>query len=136
MITNLDPASALFLANVDRVQQSIAVANQQVSSGKKINVASDAPDQISTLLQLRASLQHNSQVQSNLTSAQADASSADSALSSAITMMDQALTLGNGPPPPPSPPTPPRRPPSGCSRPRNRWSVSAKHPPGGPTFSA
>ena len=94
MITNLDPASALFLANVDRVQQSIAVANQQVSSGKKINVASDAPDQISTLLQLRASLQHNSQVQSNLTSAQADASSADSALSSAITMMDQALTLG------------------------------------------
>ena len=94
MITNLDPASELFIANVERIQQSIAVANRQVSSGKKINVASDAPDQIGTLLQLRASLQHNSQVQSNLGLAKADASSADSALSSAITMMDQAMSLG------------------------------------------
>jgi flagellar hook-associated protein 3 FlgL len=94
MITNLDPASDLFLANVDRIQQSLAVANQQVSSGKKINVASDSPDQIAPLLQLRANLQHNSQIQTNLASAQADASSADIALSSAITMMDQALTLG------------------------------------------
>lgn len=94
MIANLDPASELFLANVDRVQQNIAVANQQVSSGKKINVASDAPDQIGSLLQLRASLQHNSQVQSNLNLAKADAASADSALSSAVTMMDKALTLG------------------------------------------
>jgi flagellar hook-associated protein 3 FlgL len=94
MITNLDPASDLFLANVDRIQQSLAVANQQVSSGKKINVASDSPDQIAPLLQLRANLQHNTQIQTNLASAQADASSADTALSSAITMMDQAMTLG------------------------------------------
>jgi flagellar hook-associated protein 3 FlgL len=94
MITNLDPASELYLANVGRIQQSIAVANRQVSSGKKINVASDAPDQVGALLQLRASLRHNSQIQTNLTSAKADATSADSALSSAITMMDQALTLG------------------------------------------
>jgi flagellar hook-associated protein 3 FlgL len=94
MITNLDPASDLFLANLDRIQQSIAVANQQVSSGKKINVASDSPDQIAPLLQLRANLQSNTQIQTNLASAQADASSADTALSSAITMMDQALTLG------------------------------------------
>ncbi|MBZ5620890.1 MAG: hypothetical protein LAQ69_19495 [Acidobacteriia bacterium] len=94
MITNLDPASELFLANVDRIQQNIAAANRQVSSGKKINVASDAPDQIGSLIQLRASLQHNSQIQSNLTSAKADAASADTALSSAITLMDQALVLG------------------------------------------
>jgi flagellar hook-associated protein 3 FlgL len=94
MITNLDPGSELFLANVERIQETIAVANRQVSSGKKISVASDAPDQVSALLQLRASLQHNSQIQANLSLAQTDASSADSALGSAITLMDQALTLG------------------------------------------
>jgi flagellar hook-associated protein 3 FlgL len=94
MITNLDPGSELFLANVDRIQRTIATANQQVSSGKKISVASDAPDQVGALLQLRASLQHNSQIQSNLNLAKADATTADSALGSAISMLDQALTLG------------------------------------------
>jgi flagellar hook-associated protein 3 FlgL len=93
MTTNLDAGSQLFLANVDRIQQSLAVANQQISSGKKISVASDAPDQIGSLLQLRSDLQHNSQIQTNLSSAQADATAADTAIGSAITMMDQALTL-------------------------------------------
>ncbi len=94
MISNLDPSSQLFLANVDRIQQTISVSNNQVSSGKKITAAADAPDQIGSLLQLRSNLQHNGQIQTNLTAAQADAGAADSALSSAISMMDQALILG------------------------------------------
>jgi len=94
MISSLDAASQLFLSNLDRIQQAVAAANEQVSSGKKINVASDAPDQVGSLLQLRAELAHNGQIQTNLSSAQADASAADSAIGSAITMMDQALTLG------------------------------------------
>jgi len=95
MITNLNPESSLFIANVNRIQQSIADANSQVSSGRKINVASDAPDQIDTLLQLRANLQHNTQVQSNLTLATTDANAADSALSSAIQLMESALSLAS-----------------------------------------
>jgi flagellar hook-associated protein 3 FlgL len=94
MISNLDPGSELFIANVDRIQQSIATASRQISSGKKISVASDAPDQIGSLLQLRASLQHNGQIQSNLALAKSNADSADTALSSAIKLMDQALVLG------------------------------------------
>jgi len=95
MISNLDPASELFLANLNRVEQRIASANQQVTSGSKISVASDAPDQIATLLQLRAEQQHNSQVQSNLGLATADANAADDALSGAIKLMDSALTLAS-----------------------------------------
>ena len=78
MITNLDPESALFLADINRIQQRISEASSQVSSGKKINVASDAPDQIGSLLQLRADEASNTQSQSNLTLAQTDAQSADS----------------------------------------------------------
>ncbi len=95
MITNLDPSSELFLANVGRIQDRLATANRQISSGKKITTASDAPDQIGSLLQLRAAHQHNSQVQSNLVLAKADADAADSALASSIQLMDRAMTLAS-----------------------------------------
>jgi len=93
MISNLDPEAALFLADVNRIQQRISDASSQVSSGKKINVASDAPDQIDSLLQLRADEASNTQSQSNLTLAQTDANSADTALGASILLMDRAVTL-------------------------------------------
>ena len=93
MITNLDPSAELFLANVSRIQQRLADANRQVSSGKRIASAADAPDQIGPLLQLRAARDRNTQIQSNLVLAKADADTADSALASAIKLMDRALTL-------------------------------------------
>ena len=93
MITNVAPQSALFLANLNRVQENLTTASNQVSSGLKITRGSDAPDQISTLLQLRANLQRNTQIQSNLTLAQTDAASADNAISSSIQMMDTAVSL-------------------------------------------
>ncbi len=93
MITNLTPASAIFLANVSRLEQTLAQANSEVSSGKKVNVASDDPGQIQALLQLRTEEQQNTQIQANLSFAKADADSSDSALSSAIQLMDRAVTL-------------------------------------------
>jgi flagellar hook-associated protein 3 FlgL len=85
MITNLTPTSAIFLANVNRLEQSLADANSEV--------ASDDPGQIQALLQLRTDEQQNTQIQSNLNSATADADSADSALGSAIQLMDNAVSL-------------------------------------------
>lgn len=93
MVSNLNPESTLFIADVNRIQTRIAEANSQVSSGKRINVPSDAPDQISNLLQLRADRQQNTQVLSNLALATTDANAADDALSSAIQLMDTALSL-------------------------------------------
>ncbi|MBZ5725986.1 MAG: hypothetical protein LAP87_13425 [Acidobacteriia bacterium] len=93
MISNLDPAAELFLADANRIQQRIATANSQVSSGKRIVSASDAPDEIGSLLQLRSNLQRNTQIQSNLGLAKADADGADNALSAAIKLMDSALSI-------------------------------------------
>ena len=92
-MTTLNPASALFLSNVNRIEQQIAQASEQISSGRKINVAADAPDQIGSLLQLRSDQQRNTQIQSNLALAQTDASAADGALSSSISLMDRAIQL-------------------------------------------
>lgn len=95
MVTTLSPASETFLANMERVQQQVADASAQVSSGRKVNVASDAPDEIDAILQLRANIAHNSQIKSNLALATADANAADSALTSATKLMDRAVTLGS-----------------------------------------
>lgn len=93
MQTQLNPSAALFVANVNRIEQRIANANNEVSSGNRLNVPSDSPDQVQWLLQLRTEEQKNSQIQSNLTLANTDASTADSALSSAISLMNRALQL-------------------------------------------
>ena len=95
MMTNLDPAAELFLAEASRIQERIAEANRQVSSGKRISTASDAPDQIGSLLQLRAQQSRNTQIQSNLVQAKANADTAENALANAITLMDSALTLAS-----------------------------------------
>jgi flagellar hook-associated protein 3 FlgL len=95
MVTNLNPASEVFLANMERIQKQIADASQQVSSGKRVNVASDAPDEIDAILQLRSDMARNSQLKSNLSMAKTDADAADSALSSATQLLDRAITLGS-----------------------------------------
>ncbi len=94
MTTNLDPASQLFLANINRLENQLNQASEEVSSGKKVNQASDAPDQVEDLLQLRSDQQHNQQIESNLSLAQSNAQAADSALGSSIQLMDSALQLG------------------------------------------
>jgi flagellar hook-associated protein 3 FlgL len=93
MISILSPSSEAFLANVDRVQRTIEEASRQVSSGKRVNVASDAPGEIDTILQLGSSDARNRQIQANLGVAQTSASAADSALNAATKLIDRALTL-------------------------------------------
>src|SRR5450759_5022775 len=93
MISNLSPSSEAFMANVDRVQRGVADAIRQASSGKRVNVAADAPSEIDTILQLRTDDVRNSQIQANLVVAQADADAADGALTSATKLMDRATVL-------------------------------------------
>lgn len=92
-MTGISPLSALYLANVNRIEEGVTQANIELSSGRRVNTASDDPDQIDILLQLRADLQHNTQIQSNLTLASTDANAADNALSSATTLMNRAVQL-------------------------------------------
>ena len=94
MISNLTPSAEAFLANVTRVQRSVDEASREISSGKRVNVASDAPDEVGAILQLRSDELRNSQIQKNLTMATTEASAADSALNSAIQIMDRARVLG------------------------------------------
>lgn len=93
MTTNLDSQSQLFLADLARVQDRLSQAQRQISSGKKVSVASDEPAVVSQVLRLHSALQKNTQIQSNLAVAQTAASVSDGALTDAIQMLDRARTL-------------------------------------------
>ena len=59
MISNLSPSSEAFLANIERVQRRVDTAGRQASSGKRVNVASDAPGELDMILQLRTDAERN-----------------------------------------------------------------------------
>lgn len=82
-----------FLNNINRLQSQLTKAQNQVSSGLKVTQASDAPDQISSILQLHANIAQNQQIQTNLTAAKAEVQTADSSLGTGITLLDQVQTL-------------------------------------------
>jgi flagellin-like hook-associated protein FlgL len=94
MISSLSAVTNQFLNDLSRVQSLITTTTQQMTSGYRINQPSDAPDQISPLLQLMAGSSYNQTVLGNLSNVQGTVSSADQAVSSAIQLLQQATSLG------------------------------------------
>jgi flagellar hook-associated protein 3 FlgL len=93
MISYLDPQAQQFLTAVNNVQQQINTATEQVSSGLAVQVASDQPDVISELLQLRTNMAMNTQITNNLSSATTDNGVAQSALTQANSLLTTAISL-------------------------------------------
>jgi flagellar hook-associated protein 3 FlgL len=92
---NVNPAARTFLADISQIRAATNSASEQVSSGFKVTRASDAPDQISSLLQLEADLQSNNQITTNLSNVKTQVDTAESSLSSAVQFTQQALSLGS-----------------------------------------
>ncbi len=97
MLSNLDPSSQRFLADLNRIQLRTATAQSQISSGLKVQSASDAPDQIGTLLQLESERSVNKQALSNLNRIQTQVNGADNALTTAVQLLDKITqVVGQG----------------------------------------
>lgn len=82
-----------FVNSVDTLQTSLSKVENELSSGLAVTSASDAPDQVSAILQLHANIQQNQQVQNNLNVEKTQAQTADQSLTTAGTMLDQIATL-------------------------------------------
>ncbi len=93
MISGIDPAGAQFLAALSQIQNNMQQAETELSSGVKFQNASDAPDEVSDILSLRADITNNNQVQSNLNNVTTQVDTAQQALSSAEQLVENALTL-------------------------------------------
>ncbi|MES1260964.1 MAG: flagellin [Acidobacteriota bacterium] len=82
-----------FLDGVAQLQRQEAATQRQISSGYRIQDASDSPSQTPELIALGSALATTQAYQTNLGRVQAETTSADSALSSAITLIESARTL-------------------------------------------
>ena len=94
MISGLDPINEQFLASINTLQDQLNAAQTQLSSGLRVNKASDAPQQIGDIFQTRADIAHATQVDQNLGIVKAQVDAADSALQSAVQVLENAGTLG------------------------------------------
>lgn len=95
MIRSLDPSAERFLLDLTRIQNNIERASQQISTGLKVTAPSDAPDQISDILQLFANIERSVQIRSNLERFKTETKSAENALETAINIIERARVLGS-----------------------------------------
>ena len=93
MIRSLNPAAQEFLVNLTRIQSRVKRSTDQISSGLKVAAPSDAPDQISNILQIYTDLGRNAQIQANLNRIRSEAGTAESTLGTAIQIVDRARML-------------------------------------------
>lgn len=94
MLTNLDPGNSQFLSTVNSIHKRMERAQNQLSSGRKVNTVSDDPDQISSLLTARASLESSKQISSNLGRVQTEVNAAEKGLQQASKAFERARVLG------------------------------------------
>ena len=94
MISTLSPSNSAFLAQLNAIKVRMDKAQKQLSTGLRINDASDSPDQISELLAARASLSTTQQTNQNLTRVKTEVDSAEAALQQASKTIEQARVLG------------------------------------------
>lgn len=94
MIAGLQAYNPEFLAGLSATEGRISTVNEQMSSGYRVNEASDDPSAVGPILAYQGQLDHLAQVTTNLNTAQTEAQTADGALQTASTLLDQLVTLG------------------------------------------
>ena len=95
MINNtLSPTDEQFLASARAIGQRLERAHRQISTGRRVNTASDDPDQVGTLLATRAELSRTDQVQSNLGRVKTEVDAGEGVLAAATKLLDRASSLG------------------------------------------
>ncbi|MGO9093630.1 MAG: flagellin [Bryobacteraceae bacterium] len=94
MITTLDASDLRFLASVNQIQYNAEQAQQQISSGLRLQSPSDDPADVSASILASAELNQTEQVQTNLGRATSEANTAEQALENATSVLQDVNTLG------------------------------------------
>jgi len=93
MINSLKPSDEQFLGSVRRIGQRLDKAHREISTGLRVSVASDAPDQISTLLKSRSELARVEQADKNLGRIKTEVDAGEGVMSAAAKLLERAATL-------------------------------------------
>lgn len=95
MIPRVDAQTQRFLRDLEAIKERLARAQREVTSGKRLNDASDDADQVSRLLALRSELAATEQTRANLGRIKAETDTAEQALSAAVARLERAAVLGS-----------------------------------------
>ncbi len=95
MLSSLDPSSERFLVYLRQIQSANEIAQEQVSSGLRVNEASDDPDSISDILQLQTSILHTQQISTNLSRVKTETDTAEVALENAVALIEDAIVIAS-----------------------------------------
>ena len=90
MLSAISPAGQQFVNSINDIQARLNVAQQQISTGLKVSQPSDAPDQISPILQLHSQIQQNQDIQNGLNTAMTSIKAGEDALSSTVDLLQSA----------------------------------------------
>lgn len=95
MVSGLSASNQQFLASLNLLESNLSQTDEQLSSGLRVNQASDAPQSVQDIFQTRAELgQANTSVQS-LTTVQGQVQTAANAVQTSIQLLNQAVSLGS-----------------------------------------
>src|SRR5208337_1489163 len=94
MISGLSAANDQFLASLNILQNNLSQADEQLSSGYRVNQASDAPQSVEDIFVTRSELGQDNQTIQNLSAIQGQVQTADSGIQSAISLLNEAVSLG------------------------------------------
>jgi flagellar hook-associated protein 3 FlgL len=94
MISSLNAHNQQFVIDLQRVTDRINSDVLEISSGVQMRQVSDNPDQVSALLQARATLATSQQISTNLASVKNEVDTGEQALEGAVQLFDQVQTAG------------------------------------------
>ncbi len=95
MIQFFDPSTQIFVSGMDNIQLREQQAQQQLTTGRKINTVSDDPTDIADLMQVNSKLAQTQQIATNLGRVKTESDTAEQALQNAVTLMDSASSLAS-----------------------------------------
>jgi len=95
MLKGIQGQNPSFLTDLSRIQDRIASTNKQITSGYRVNQASDDPQSITSILRLQSQIDHLTQTQTNLSTAKSQNETADGALQTATTILDQLTSIAS-----------------------------------------
>ena len=95
MMAGLEAYNGLFLSSLSDLESRIAKVNSEISSGIRVQEASDDPAAVAPIISYQSQISAISQVQTNLSTTQVEAQTADGALQNAASLLDQLTSLGS-----------------------------------------
>ncbi len=93
MLAGLDSYTQIFLSNLNATEQRISQANEQLSTGYRLNVPSDDPGAIDAVLDYQGQIDQVTQIQSNLQQSTTVANLADSALTTSSNLLNELTSI-------------------------------------------